>query len=182
MAKKIKNTIVPLPTAFDTKSINFILYGEFDFIVDFSFEGAFVSCKTGDFNNFLVDEKEFILKFRAMMQDVARLSGHRMKDLINSGEYRHCHKVAESDVQRAKEIIKTVFSQLNKDSSYYEQLINCEDIYQIGFQSEIRLFGTIQGNIFRVYYIDYYHDFNYDQRRNSRNKKLCKFCPSTSEV
>lgn len=181
MAKKIKNTILPIDATLNRSNVNSFLYKEYDFVVDFSFEGAYVSCKNGDFSNYLKDEKDFISKHRSLMSDVQKLSGHKMSELL-SGSYRHCHKVSESDVRRAKEIIKTVLSQLNKDISYFEQLIECEDIYQIGFESEIRLFGTIQGNTFRVYFIDYYHDFNYDQRRNTRNKKLCTFCPTKSDI
>ncbi|BCZ46645.1 hypothetical protein psyc5s11_27120 [Clostridium gelidum] len=36
-------------------------------------------------------------------------------------------------------------------------------ILRIGLQSEIRLFGTIIGNMFRVYFVDYYHDFEFDK-------------------
>lgn len=181
MAKKINNTIIPIGASLNRSNINSFLYKEYDFIVDFSFEGAYVSCKNSDFNNFLKDEKEFILKHRALMNDVQKLSGHKLSELLN-GNYRHCHKVSEGDVRRAKEIIKTVFSQLNKDAAFFEQLIECEDIYQIGLESEIRLFGTIQGNTFRVYFIDYYHNFNYDAKRNTRNKKLCNFCPTKSDI
>lgn len=181
MAKRIKNPISPVIAAQNQSSVDSILYKEYEFIVDFSFEGAFVSCKIGDFSNYLKDEKEFVLKHRELMNDIHKLSGHKLSELMNGG-YRHCHKVSDGDVLRAKEIIKTIFSQLEKDDSYFEQLIECEDIYQIGFESEIRLFGTIRGNTFRVYFIDYYHDFNYDQRRNIRNKKLCNFCPVKSEI
>lgn len=179
MANKIKNTISPLNIDRDESDINSYLYNRYDFLVDFSFEGVFRSCKVGNFSNYLKDEKEFIRKHRELMRDIQKLSGHKLTELFNGG-YRHCHKVNAYDARKAREIIKTILSQLHKTSSYFEQLIECEEIYQIGLESDVRLFGAIHGNAFRVYFIDYYHDFYYDQRRNKRNKKLCSFCPTNS--
>ena len=73
-------------------------------------------------------------------------------------------------------VIKNIFSKIGKKESNFEQEVGGESIYQIGLQSEIRLFGVIKGNIFRVYFIDHYHDFEYNQTKNERNKKNCKFC------
>ena len=64
----------------------------------------------------------------------------------------------------------------------FEQIIGGEEIYQIGLESEIRMFGTINGNIFKVYFIDYHHDFEYDERRTTRNKKGNNFCAITSSL
>lgn len=181
MARKIKNTKDPIKKV-ESISVNDIeshLFNKSKMVVDFSFEGAFVSCKDGEFNNFLVDNKEFTRKFRAIMQDVYKLSGNTLYTLISNGGFRHCHKT--KDEIKATGIIKRIFDIIGKTDDY-EQVIECEEIFQIGLQSEIRLFGTIQGNIFRTYFVDYHHDFEFDERKNTRNKKLCKFCVINSDL
>lgn len=181
MSKKIKNTNSPKPTAMSAEDINRILYKEKELIIDFSYEGAFVSCKCGDFNNFLLNQNDFIIHFRNIMNTVNQLSGKKTADIFN-GSYRHCHKIDSDEKETSLNIIKCVLSKLGKDDSYYEQIIGGEELYQIGLNSEDRLYGIIQGNIFRVYFIDYYHDLYFDKRRNERNKKYCDFCPTFSDI
>lgn len=181
--KKIKNTTQPdkkVENAISIKDIDSHLYKNSNLVIDFSFEGAFVSCKTGAFNNYLQDSKEFIEKFRAIMLDVTNLSQKSPNKIFPSGEYKHCHKASYEDT--ATSIIKEIFNKIGKNDLHFEQEIGGEEIFQIGLQSEVRLFGTVRGNVFRVYFVDYYHDFEYDQRRNERNKKICKFCVINSEL
>lgn len=144
--------------------------------------GAFISCECGDFSNLLMNEIDFIQHFRDIITCISVLSTRCTMDVFNSGEYRHCHKVAEGKIAKINQIINTVLGKLNKDESYYNQVIGGEDFFQIGLTSDSRLYGTIQGNVFRVYVIDYYHDLYYDQRKNVRNRKLCKFCPKTTQI
>ena len=113
MGKKIKNQISQskkVNNTIDLEKLYSHLYNNYNMVIDFSFEGAFVSCKQGNFSNYLQSDKEFIQKFRDMMIDVQNLS------------------------------------------------------------------QKTPNNIFRVYFIDYYHDFEYNQTKNERNKKNCKFC------
>ena len=160
-------------------NVNNYLYKERQLIVDFSFEGSFSSCKIGDYNNCLISPNQFIEKFRFLMKDVKNLSEKTLGYLIENGGYRHCHKV--SDEEKALNIIKTVFKNFDKENSY-EQEVGGEEIFQLGMQSEIRVIGIIKGNIFRVHFIDYHHDFDYDQKRNIMNKKHCNFCVINSKL
>lgn len=181
MGKKIKNPIKPnrkVNNPIDLKNLDSHLYNNYNMVIDFSFEGAFISCKQGDFNNYLQSDKEFIQKFRDMMVDVQNLSQKKPNKIFNSGEYRHCHKTKNEEF--AVNIIKNIFCKIEKTDSEFEQEVGGESIYQIGLQSEIRLFGIIRGNVFRVYFIDYYHDFEFNQTKNGRNKKNCKFCAISS--
>lgn len=183
MGKKIRNTICPskkVKNTIELEKLDSHLYNNHNLVIDFSFEGSFISCKQGKFNNYLQNPKDFIQKFRAMMIDVQNLSQKTPAVIFNGGEYRHCH-IAKHE-QLAINIIKEIFSKIREDDNCFEQEIGGESIYQIGLQSEIRLFGVIRGNIFRVYFIDYYHDFEYNQTKNERNKKNCKFCVINSTL
>lgn len=179
---KIKNTTTPNLKVehIPINDINSHLYKNQKMVVDFSFEGVFVSCKTGDFDNYLKDNQEFILKFRDMVQDVYNLSQKTICQLMTDRGFSHCHPV--SDEGKALNVIKSIFDMLGKNTNAFDQVVGGENIYQIGLQSPIRIFGTVDGNVFRAYFIDYHHDFEYDQRRNERNKKLCKFCVINSEL
>lgn len=180
MAAKIKNPISPnkkVNNTIEIEKLDSYLYNNYNMVIDFSFEGVFVSCSQGTFDNYLQNQKEFIQKFRSMIQDVQKLSQKKPSTVFNGGEYRHCHKAKKE--QLATSIIKKVFEKIEKGDSYYEQEIGGEEIFQIGLQSEVRLFGVIRGNIFRVYFIDYYHDYEFDETKNKRNTKNCKFCAMT---
>lgn len=181
MGKRIKNSVSPnkeVNNTIDLKNLDSHLYNNYNMVIDFSFEGAFVSCKQGEFNNYLQSNKEFVQKFRGMMVDVQNLSQKKPNIIFNGGEYRHCHRAKKEEL--ATDVIKKIFGKIGKDDNYFEQEIGGEAIYQIGLQSEVRLFGVIRGNIFRVYFIDYYHDFEFDQTKNVRNRKNCRFCAINS--
>lgn len=183
MSNNIKNPISPnkrVKNTIDLEKLDSHLYNNYNMVIDFSFEGAFVSCKQGDFNNYLQSSKEFIQKFRNVMIDVQNLSQKKASIIFSSGDYRHCHKTKSEEF--AIDIIKNIFNKIGKGDNCFEQEVGGESIYQIGLQSEVRLFGVIKGNIFRVYFIDYYHDFEYNQTKNVRNKKNCKFCAINSNL
>lgn len=177
MSKRVKNPISPskkVSNAIDLEKLDTHLYKNYNMVIDFSFGGAFISCKQGDFNNYLQDKEEFMQKFRAMMLDVQNLSQKKPNEIFNGGEYRHCHRAKYEEL--AVDIVKNIFSKIGKSDANFEQEIGGETISQIGLQSEVRLFGVIKGNVFRVYFIDYHHDFEFNQTKNARNKKNCKFC------
>lgn len=183
MAKRIKNTTKPGNKVENTIAIEDIdshLYKNSNMIIDFSFEGAFVSCKQGAFDSYLQNSFEFMDKFRKLLIDVQNLSQKSPSKIFPGGEYRHCHKAKYETL--ASDIIKEIFNKIGKSDNNFEQEIGGEEIYQIGLQSEVRIFGTIKGNVFRVYFIDYHHDFEFDQRRTTRNKKGNNFCPIISEL
>lgn len=181
----VKNTVNPNKFNIDNIPKNLIethSYTNNKLIIDFSFAGSFVSCECGEFNNYLTDGNEYIIKFRKIMKDVENLSDNTLCKLINSDEHSHCHKVAKEDEKRALNIIKKTFKKIGKNESYFQQEVGGEGIVQLGLQSEVRLFGTVKGNIFRVYFTDYFHDFEFDGRRNTRNKKNCKFCVINTKI
>ena len=90
-SKKVNNII-------DLEKLDSHLYNNCNMVIDFSFEGAFVSCKQGEFSNYLQNEKEFIQKFRDMMADVQKLSQKTPNKIFNGGEYRHCHKTKNLEI------------------------------------------------------------------------------------
>ena len=149
-------------------------------VFDLSFEGAFISIESNNFNNYLRNSDDFIVQFRKVMKNIQNLSTKTMYELINGKEYNHCHKVQNEE--NVIIILKRVFKKINKSESEFEQELGSEGIYQLGLQSGVRLFGIIKGNIFRVYLIDYFHDCSFDQRRNQRNKKHYDFCPIISPI
>lgn len=142
-------------------------------IFDFSFEGAFVSCKCGDFDNFLHDEKEFAEKFARAENNVIKLSQFTLKELIAPNNFRHCHRL--DDEQSPHAIIKKILNNLGKPIDFYDQLVGEEDIYQLGYENEVRFAGIIQGNIFRVLFLDYHHTLYPDERRNTRQHQKNKY-------
>jgi len=176
MNKRINNTTEPNKKIENISSaeIDSHLYKSQNMVVDFSFEGSFVSCKVGDFNNYLKDNQEFIQKFREIVRDVHNLSQKTIRYLMSESGYRHCHEATNET--KALNIVKSIFGIIEKDEKSLEQTIGGERIYQIGLESEIRLFGTVSGNVFRVYFVDYYHDYEYNQRKNIRNKRYCNYC------
>ena len=150
-------------------------------VFDFSFDGAFRSADHGDFNNYLKDEKDFVENFRIVMKNVTLLSRETLNELIISTGYRHCHKLDGKEDDIAREVIKRLFG-VNRTVAY-EQEIGDDLLFQVGIQDGVRIIGTIKGNIFRVYIIDYFHSLDFNQTKNTRNaKKNYKFCPMLGEL
>lgn len=150
-------------------------------VFDFSFNRAFYSINYGDFNNYLKDEKDFVENFRILMKNVTLLSENTLNDLIVSSKYRHCHKLDGKEDGIAREIIKRSFGETRTVA--YEQEIGDDLLFQVGLQDGVRIIGTIKGNIFRVYIVDYFHSLDFNQTKNSRNaKRNYKFCPMLGEM
>lgn len=155
------------------------------FLIDLSFEGLYYSVEYKEFTNFLQDEDEFVEKFRSIRVLLSKISNKKfLEDLIHS--MRHCHIVEGKKLKITLECIKKSLKKYDdkKDvTSYLEQLLGNEKIYQIGFEDTIRLIGTYDenNNVFRVYLVDYHHRLFYNQSRNSINVRQKRFCPMTSE-
>lgn len=172
--KKVKNTSNP------NNNVESDLYKNKNMIIDFSFEGAFLSLEHADFNNYLMGKDDFIERFRKIMMDVQKLSSKTPMEIFN-GNYRHCHKITkDKEEEKALKIIKKIFNEVEKYN--FDQEVGSEEIFQLGLCSEVRLFGTRKGNVFKVYFLDYYHDFSYDEKYNLRNKKNCKFCALKTDL
>ena len=166
--KKVNNDIVPtkqIPKDF----INSQLYKTENIVIDLSFKGAFVSCKCNDFDNYLHDESEFVQKFKKMIENVNKLSDHTAEELMRDKGFRHCHKI-EADVD-TESILKEIARKIGKDDEYVTQLIGGENLYQLGFETEVRLIGLMSGNVFRTLFIDYHHNLYPDEKRNSRGRQ-----------
>lgn len=145
-------------------------------ILDFSFAGAFASVKSNGINSYMQDEKEFAERFKNILHDIRYLSTNTANVLFNSDGFRHCHVVESKNENKIRDIIRNIFKDLDIKDNEFEQELGEETFYQLGLHSEIRFFGTVHANVFKVYFIDYYHELNYDQRRNTRNVKNCNFC------
>lgn len=138
-------------------------------VFDFSFEGAFVSCKHGSFDNFLHDEAEFAAKFACAEKNIIKLSAFTPKELITNRGFRHCHKVGEE--KEPVEIIRKISKTLMKPEEYAEQIVGGDEIYQLGYENQVRFIGIFEGNIFRVLFVDYHHDLYPDEHRNTRPRQ-----------
>lgn len=146
-------------------------------VFDFSSATSFRSTSYGDFNNCLKNANDYIEQFRILMKNIGKLSDYTLSALVN-GNHRHCHKIEEDKDKLARLIIKKLFS----DDKTYEQEIDAEELFQLGCQDGVRVIGIIRGNIFRVYFIDYFHDLYPDGRHNIRNERNYKFCPMLGEL
>lgn len=149
-------------------------------VFDFSFIGVFQAVEIREFNNFTKDATDYIKQLRVMMKNVSKLSQKTLNELVVGGSYRHCHKIDDDNDALARDIIRTLF---NANSlSNYDQELGDEGLYQLGLQDGVRFIGTINGNIFRVYFVDYFHSLYPDERRNERNLRNYNFCPMTGNL
>lgn len=175
--RKIKNSIKPKNVvASDLVPDN--SYTSKNVIFDFSSKTAFCSISYGDFNNYLKSANDYVEQFRTLMKNVGILSNYTLAALINGGSHKHCHKIEGDREKLARSIIRKLFS----DDRVYDQEIDAEELFQLGSQDGVRVIGIIKGNIFRVYFIDYFHDLCPDDRRNTRNTRNYKFCPIHGEL
>ena len=158
--------------------LNSYLHTTLPAVFDFSFNLAYNSVHTNHFDNFLGGEKDFLKHFRDMVIDIHGLSKHTLDQLIHSNNFRHCHKISSE----AESIVQEILRELEQQSNDTKQIFDGEEFYQLGLCSEIRFFGIIKGNVFHVCFIDYWHDLEFDQRRNMRNKRNCKFCAINSPL
>lgn len=152
------------------------LYKCWHIVFDLSFKGCFCSIDESDFNNCLKDAEDFAIQYRDCMNSINKLSSHTLHELIDGRGFRHCHLI-DTDEKKAYKIIKKICDKVNLDDSYFKQNIESESVFQIGFEGPVRFFGTIKGNVFRLLFVDYFHDFSYDERYNQRNPKNYKYCP-----
>ena len=161
-------------SSLDPENVNEYLYKTQNAVFDFSLKTSFVSCEMNGLNNCLRNESEFIEKFRKLMIDVDAMSLQPISQLNYSGGFRHCHNIAGRE-QEAVNIIKKLGEKCDYSEQKIEQMIGGEMIFQFGNHTEIRIFGFIQGNVIKVLFIDWFHDFSYDERQNERNKKLYSY-------
>lgn len=177
--RKISNDITPKKciAGVEENIINTEVHKQWNITFDLSFKGCFYCIDKKEFNNCFKDENDFVQMYQKCMITLNKLSEHTIYELISDGNFRHCHEVEKENEEKAYKIIKNLCEKVGLDEIYFEQNIESEKIYQIGFEDTVRIFGTIRANMFRVFFIDYFHHFNFDERRNKRNLKHYKFCP-----
>lgn len=175
--RKISNNITPQKSiaGVDEKIIKTEVYKHWNISFDLSFKGCFYSIDEKEFNNCFKDSDDFIQHHKKCMITLNKLSEHTIHKLLS--DFKHCHEVEEKNEEKAYRIIKILCQKVGLDELYFEQNVGSEKIYQIGFEDSLRIFGTIRANVFRVFFIDYFHHFNFDKRRNERNLKNYKYCP-----
>lgn len=176
---KISNNITPQKSiaGIEEKIIETELYKHWNITFDLSFIGCFYSIRENYFNNCLKDECDFVQQYKKCMTTLNKLSTHTINELISTQGFRHCHQICGENEKKAYKIIKKLCEKTQLDDSYFEQNIGSESIFQLGYEGSARFFGTIRGNTFRLFFIDYFHDFYDDERRNDRNLKNYKYCP-----
>ena len=174
---KISNDIPPqkLIAGVKEETINSEIYKQWDITFDLSFRGCFYSIDEKEFNNCFKNTEEFVQMYKNCMITLHKLSGHTIYELLSNKSFRHCHEVKKEDEKKAYKIIKKLCEKVELSESYFEQNVGSEKIYQIGFEDSVRIFGTIRANIFRVFFIDYFHHFYFDEGKNERNIKNYNF-------
>ena len=185
--KKIKNTINKQSNVKNTIKIEEIksyLYKKQNALFDFSYPYALCSGKTNQFNNYLQNLDDFTEKLKDIILNINKLSASTLESLIIKGEFRHCHKIDDKHQAVAKTAIKEIIRKHRPHDSdvYYSQNIEDEDLYQTGLETGIRLVGIIDGNVFKIFLIDFYHDLYSDERQNSRSKSSHHFSFSMQTI
>lgn len=144
-------------------------------VFDFSPQSAWCSCSSGAFNNYLVDETDFMDKFRSINKLVSTLSEHKPSEVFNSGSFRHCHSLG---AEKSSKVAEILVSKLGVS----EQLVLGETLMQAGLDKGVRIVGTLTGSLFRVYLMDYNHSVYPDEKKNRVNKRNRRFCPVNGEI
>lgn len=180
--KKIINNKEPRKAIsdFSKSELSSELYKNNYIAFDLSFKGCFYSVNKKFFNNCLKDADDFVIRYRECMNALNKLSGHTIEELMLNAGFRHCHPLETKDEKKAHKIIKELCRKAEVDDSYIQQNIGAETIFQIGYEGSARFFGLCDGNIFRLLFIDYFHDYFPDERRNERNLKKHNYCPMTN--
>ena len=170
-SKRVKNTVQTqrnVKNIVDTQKqneLNQYLRRNVNAVFDFSTGKAFGSCRTGNFDNMLRDEKEFVEKLKETMKAVCKLSQHTIAELFDSGAYRHCHNL-EDKADTVLNFVKKIYG-----DDFVTQNWEEETFYQAGFEDGVRLIGTVKGNVFFVVTVDYFHSLYADGKMNTRSKK-----------
>lgn len=177
--RKIQNDVVPQKSISKINNANNLtdLYNKLNISFDISFAGCFYSINEKYFNNCLKDALDFVQQYKTCVTTLNKLSSKTLYELMSTGEFRHCHPITGKDEEKAYRIIKRLCGKVGLGEEYFEQNIGSEKIYQIGFDGALRIFGAIRGNVFRIFFIDYFHHFDYDETKNYRDLKNYKFCP-----
>lgn len=151
-------------------------------VLDFSFIGSLQSVEVREFNNYTKNPNDYISCLRNMIKNVSILSEKTLNELITGGSYKHCHKITDNEDILARDVIRKLFDSNNLHT--YDQEIGDMELYQLGCQDGVRFVGTIvvNSNIFRVYFVDYFHSLYPDQKQNKRNLNHYKFCPMTGYI
>lgn len=156
------------------------------FAFDVSFEGLYYSVQHGSFNNYLKNGEQFIEKFREIREFLKKIGDKNFQDdLMRDGGMRHCHQIKEDEKYNL--VIKCIEKSLDvsghaNSKIIVTQLLEGEDLYQIGFEGGIRYIGTYdrERNVFRPYLIDYHHKVYPDEKRNKYNERNLNYCVMNS--
>ena len=154
------------------EEIKTYLYKNQNALFDFSYPYALCSGKTNQFNNYLRDLDDFAEKLKGIILNINKLSSFTLEHLMIKKRFRHCHKIDDIHQTIAKNAIKEIIQMHRPQDSdiYYSQNIEEEVLYQTGFETGIRFVGIVDGNVFKIFLIDFYHDLYPDERQNSRSK------------
>ncbi len=180
---KVKKISTPKPDLQRKVTNSLLIASEDDEKVffDFSFPGAFYSTEVRSFNNYCLNKDDFLEKFRHCMGVVSDISGFTINQIRQEGKF-HYHPVSKNKIELVSAVVKKLCDNPLLSTDYYTQHIEANTIHQIGKDKGIRFIGTVFQNRFKVYFIDYFHDIEFNQTKNERNKKYCKFCAMTSSL
>jgi len=142
----------------------------------------YISINSATFTNKLKDETEYAKKMKSVYKCVDHFQNMKISELQNAD---HCHPI-KADGSEGKQIIKVLekYKDLYPDIEKYDGIANEEpeeEFFQLKSDGGIRLIGILEGRIFKLLFIDFYHQLYYDEKRNQGAKKY-NYCMSAGNI
>lgn len=136
---------------------------ENNIVLDFSLRTVWASGRNSEFCNFLTNEDEFLKKHKIIFDEITSIvSQHSFENLYLVSE--HCHLVSGVEVlSRISNAMIAIYMckyQCERDAAkeYVNQILEGQEICQIGIKSGIRLFCIKEReHHLKVILIDYHH-------------------------
>lgn len=133
-------------------------------ILNFS-ECQFKSIEYKNFNNFFIDEKDYIYFSQKLLIEITTFFGQFKRSNV-LGE-KNCHSIKKpEEIELINAILKKLDYKINGDEEYH----------QLAYPQGIRLIGLFEsGHIFNVLFIDNHHLICPSEKYNNQDYKKYKF-------
>jgi hypothetical protein len=138
---------------------------------DFSFPYLYKSVKTKNFVNMLADEKEFCKQHKILQELLLELG---QKSIAENLQQKHNHVI---DDRNKRALVYEVVKALYDNNKNYTQMIDDEELYNLGLKQGLRLICLLKGNIIKPLFIDYYHCIYADEKHNNKCIDKNEFSP-----
>lgn len=131
-------------------------------VIDLSSETAWtcVTCKTVSFTNKLKSSSHFLKMHKSLFEEVIPFLQNNT--VANINKLNHCH-IEIDKLDKISKIFRAILETKYKNNgdsfinNKFDSLFVQHDIYQLGLNNSIRLYGYFDGFIFKVLFIDYHH-------------------------